>query len=62
MKKKLQLDELKVMSFVTLGNNQSEEIKGGMKDPSIKQCTDMTCGIVRCTYTMDLACYLTMDC
>jgi hypothetical protein len=63
MKKKLPLTGITVNSFVThLEKAEPGTLRGGMKDPSLKQCTDMTCGIVRCTYTADVLCLLSQDC
>jgi hypothetical protein len=63
MKNKLKLNDLKLQSFVT-SIEKKEVLKGGIADPTkgydtmgIEQhCSNFTCGIVRCTFTVDLEC------
>jgi hypothetical protein len=57
MKKKLKLNDLKIQSFVTELEKKQNQLKGGYKDPSLQaHCSNVSCGIVRCTYTLDLEC------
>lgn len=59
MKKKLELKDLKVQSFVT-EIEKEQDVNGGAQSLDLQFCTRLSCGIVACT---DINCtHNVLDC